>query len=138
MPLNIDYRVMTDQYERRVAYLPQGRRYVPGLTWADCLNVMHILHGLPTQFYTRDFLTTLVWTTPETGTEITAAFCSQGRRRGEVLIAIPATADLTIIQRIRAVIEARQAEIRAGAIQSGIPEIYYEERARDDEYDLEF
>jgi hypothetical protein len=143
MPVTIDYRVKTDQYEHHTAWLDSGRRDIPGLTWGDVLRILHEFHDLPVKFFTVDFLTTMLFTVDDTDAELTAAFCSQGRRRGEVLLSIPAaTPDAAaIMQRLGDAIEQRQAEIRQWAIAHGIPAHYYAAlpKDEDEEYnDLQF
>lgn len=136
MPVTIDYRIQSDQYESRQAWLPgQGRRDIPGLMWADVVRVVAEALGLPVKFYTRDFLTTMVF--PAAEDELTVAFCSQGRRRGEVLLSIPATAigAAALMEQLGAALEARQAEIRQAALDDGIPADYLDAGPEEDEMD---
>lgn len=133
MPVTIDYRIQTEQGCLRTAYLPGGRREVPGLEWADVLQVLIQVLDSPVRFYVRDFLVTMIFSV--SSVELTAVFCSQGPRRGEVVLSVPATtvgaADL--MQALGDRIEARRAAIRQAAIDSGIPADYYDAENEDEE-----
>lgn len=141
MPVTIDYRVQTEEYQGRVAWLREGKREVPGLRWADVLQVLVETLGLPTKFHTTDFLTrmafpVLVGDQGANGlAELAAVFCSQGRRSGEVLLSIPATVEgaSDLMHRLGCAIEARRDVIYRDAIASGIPADYYDFDAGDED-----
>ena len=162
MPVTIDYRVKTDQYEHYTAWLPGGEREIPGIKWADVLRILHAHHGLPVKFHIQDFLARMVFAVAGTaagtadsasegnsdgdgkgrgegedeGAELIAVFCAQGRRRGEVLLSIPSTVPdaVAIMQRLGDAIEARQAEIRQEALDSGIPADFLDAEPEDEDW----
>lgn len=144
MPVTIDYRVQTEEYQSRIAWLREGKREVPGLRWADVLQVLVETLGTPRKFHTTDFLTRMAFPVPagDHGTqgnngmaELAAVFCSQGRRSGEVLLSIPAAVEgaSDLMYRLGCAIEARRDVIYRDAIASGIPADYYDFDAGDED-----
>lgn len=145
MAVTIDYRIQTEEYQIHVAWLQGGKREIPGLRWADVLQVLVENLGLPTKFHTTDFLTRMVFPVlaGDQGAngiaELAAVFCSQGRRSGEVLLSIPATVEgaSDLMYRLGCAIESRRGVIYRDAIASGIPAGYYDFDAGDEDDDDE-
>jgi len=77
------------------------------ITWSEVLGIAIDLWGKPDGFFVRDFLISLEFM----GGKVMLTFCSQGSRRGEVDISVPAGDEeagelkRTFMDRVRAVIE---------------------------------
>ena len=123
MPPTIDYRLQISNEIRHI-WAPDGAKMtVPDLDWAAVLNVVTENVGPVSRLVVRDFLVAFTFVE-----DLTLVYCTQGRRRGEVVLSMPLTADNAqeTISKLAAAIDTERARIREAAIALGVPANAYE------------
>jgi nucleotide-binding universal stress UspA family protein len=116
--------IQTDEYNGTREHLVRGNGLVrvPTLRWAAVLNALQGVLGQPTKFFGRDFLITFEF---ENGA--IAVFCTQGRRRGEVVMSIDSrNPHAHVMGQVEQAIDELRAQLRQQAIDAGVPEDEYE------------
>lgn len=98
------------------------------ITWSEILGIAIDLWGKPDGFFVRDFLISLEF---QKG-QIVLTFCSQGSRRGEVQVSVPASQDASdilkpFLDRVREEVEAALDEGCDTLLEGDYPQDYYEE-----------
>jgi hypothetical protein len=123
--------IPTDQFSPRTTWVKgQGNVPLPGLCWAPLFNALQDVLGRPTAFRTRDFLIVF-----EFEHDVLAVFCTQGRRRGEVVISADSrNPHIQSLEKVEQAVDQLRETIRAEAIALGLEESEYDE---EDTYDDE-
>lgn len=100
--------IRTNEYSPRTTFVRGvGDVEVPRLRWAPLLNLLQDELGRPTGFRTLDFLIRF-----EFEHDVLAVFCTQGRRRGEVVVSIDSrNPHIHLLQKVEAAVEKLRAEL---------------------------
>jgi len=111
--------IRTDEYAGTHEYLLPGQGLVPypTLRWAPLFNILQDVLGRPTGFRTRDFLIVF-----EFAHDVIAVFCTQGRRRGEIVVSTDSrNPHAHLVARVEAAVDELRDRLAREAIDAGIP-----------------
>lgn len=111
--------IRTEEYTGNHEFLVPGQGLVPypRLRWAPLFNILQDTLGRPTGFRTRDFLIVF-----EFAHDVIAVFCTQGRRRGEIVVSTDSrNPHAGLVSKVEAAVDELRDRLAREAIDAGLP-----------------